>query len=612
MCGIVGYVGQGNAIPFLSEGLRRLEYRGYDSAGIALIYDQKISTIKKEGKLAKLESEIGHLKPSKIGIGHNRWATHGVPSDENAHPHLSANQKIAIVHNGIIENFQELKEGLQAKGFKFKSETDTEVIAHLTEDVMNENPGMSFTDAVQKVLTLLSGSYGILFMHAEHPDTLIGVRNGSPLCFGLGKRGEFIISSDVIAFAMHLPNVIHLEDKEMVVIQNGEYRTHNFEGNLIKKKLEEIDVEANTVSKGEYEHYMLKEIFEQPSSVNRAMMGRLLLDEGNCKLGGIQMDVRDFLDIHHVCFVGCGTSYHAGMLGMYLMESLARIPSTVEIAPELKYRNPIVRKKTLYVGISQSGETVDTNSTLQEILNKGGNAIGICNVVGSSMARLLGKGIYVYAGAEVSVCSTKAFTSQISAIYLLTILLARSRDLSQAYGASLVRGLSEIPEKIEMILKKKEEVHKIAKKYAKFKNFLYMGRGVNYAVALEGALKLKEVAYVFADGYSSSEMKHGAIALIDPECASIFICPKDKMRSKNISNIEEVRSRNGRVLAVISEGDDETAKIADDVFVIPETEPDLTPFLSIVYLQLFAYYIALELGKDIDQPRNLAKSVTVE
>jgi glucosamine--fructose-6-phosphate aminotransferase (isomerizing) len=357
---------------------------------------------------------------------------------------------------------------------------------------------------------------------------------------------------------------------------------------------------------------MLKEIYEQPESIGRATGGRLLVDEGTCKLGGINLSVRDMLDVNHVCFVGCGTSYHAGLLGVYLIEKLARIPATAEIAPELKYRNPIVRKKTLYVGISQSGETVDTNSTLQEVLNKGGHAIGICNVVGSSMARLLGAGIYVHAGLEVSVCSTKAFTSQIAAIYQLAILIARSRDLSANDGERLVRGLQELPGKVSEVLARAEEARAVAKRYSHLHNFLFMGRGMNYAVALEGALKLKEVAYVFAQGYSSSEMKHGAIALIDPECASIFIVPDDEMKTKNLSNIEEVRARHGRVLAIATDGDTEAEKVADDVLYIPKTEPELTPFLSVIYLQFFSYYVALELGRDIDQPRNLAKSVTVE
>jgi glucosamine--fructose-6-phosphate aminotransferase (isomerizing) len=613
MCGLVGYIGHSNAIPHIVEGLKRLEYRGYDSVGLATLSDGDIHLLKKKGKIGGLSSEIDAMGEASLGIGHNRWATHGAPSDDNAHPHLSQDGKIAIAHNGIIENYQELKELLEAEGFTMKSETDSEVIAHLTQRELERHPDLSFPDAIKAVLPKLTGAYGILFLHRDHPETLVGVRNGSPLCFGLGEgQGEFIISSDVVAFATHLQQVVHMEDREMVVIENGHYRTVDFSGQAVNKEAEDIDAIQSTASKGEFEHFMLKEIHEQPQSVERAIKGRLLPDEGSCKLGGLNMSARDMMDIDHVCFVGCGTSYNAGLLGVYLIEQLARIPATAEIAPELKYRNPIVRKNTLYVGISQSGETVDTNSTLQEIINKGGHVIGVCNVVGSSMARLAGSGIYVHAGLEVSVCSTKAFTSQISAIYQLALLVARSRDLSMAQGERLVRGLGEIPAAIEKILEQADHIHEVSKRYCNFDNFLFMGRGINYAVALEGALKLKEIAYVFAQGYSSSEMKHGAIALIDPACASIFIVPDDEMKSKNISNIEEVRARNGRVLAIASEGDHEAARVADDVFYIPKAEPELTPFLSVVVLQFFAYYIALELGREIDQPRNLAKSVTVE
>jgi glucosamine--fructose-6-phosphate aminotransferase (isomerizing) len=613
MCGLVGYIGQDSALPYLMEGLKRLEYRGYDSAGIALQQGGKIEVRKRQGKIVSLEADLEKLPKSCLGIGHNRWATHGAPSDRNAHPHLSQNGKIAIAHNGIIENYQDLQDVLKSKGYSFNSDTDSEVIAHYTQYIMEQKPELSFVEAIKEVVPHLSGTYGILFIHADHPHTLIGVRNGSPLCFGLGDRdGEFIISSDVVAFATHLQRVIHMEDREMVIIEDGKFRTTNFSGADIMRTPESIDAVQSISNKGDYEHFMLKEIHEQPQSILRAIRGRLLPDEGSCKLGGLNLSPRDLMDIDQVCFVGCGTSYHAGLLGVYLMEQMARIPATAEIAPELKYRNPIVKKNTLYVGISQSGETVDTNSTLQEIINKGGHVIGICNVVGSSMARLAGAGIYVHAGLEVSVCSTKAFTSQIAAIYQLAILISRSRDYSLRDGIRLVEGFQNIPEKVGEILKKADEIHEVAKSYKHLSNYLFMGRGVNYAVALEGALKLKEIAYVFAQGYSSSEMKHGAIALIDPECASIFIVPDDDMKSKNLSNIEEVRARNGRVLAIATEGDTETAKVADDVLYIPRCEPELTPFLSVIYLQFFAYYVALELGREIDQPRNLAKSVTVE
>jgi len=611
MCGLVGYLGKSNATPFLVEGLKRLEYRGYDSSGIALNTRAGIVLKKRQGKIANLKAELNELPESYLGIAHNRWATHGPPSDRNAHPHVSNNGKIAIAHNGIIENHQELQEELSAKGFNFISETDSEVICQLTQHVMDEDPKLNFADAVQKVLPRLAGTYGILFLHLDYPDTLIGVRNGSPLCLGLGKD-EFIISSDVVAFATHLQQVVHLEDREMVIVEKGHYHTINFSGAPVLKALENIDVLQSTSSKGDYAHFMLKEINEQSRSVLRALRGRLQPDEGNCKLGGINMSPRDMMDIDHICFIGCGTSYHAGLLGVYLMEQLARIPSTAEIAPELKYRNPIVRKNTLYIGISQSGETVDTNSTLQEILNKGGKAIGICNVVGSSMARMLGAGIYIHAGLEVSVCSTKAFTSQITAIYQLAIIFARSRDLSHADGQRIVSGLEKIPSLIERVLANATQVKKLAKDYSNLKTFLFMGRGMNYAVALEGALKLKEVAYVFADGYSSAEMKHGAIALIDPHCAAIFVCPDDLLRTKNLSNIAEVKTRNGKILIIATEGDQDVSQLSKDVLYIPKTEPELTPFLCIIYLQLFSYYVALELGHDIDQPRNLAKSVTVE
>lgn len=610
MCGIVGYIGKNNCIPFLVEGLKLLEYRGYDSVGVCLLEKNQLVTVKRKGKIAAIENEIRSLAPSGLGIGHNRWATHGKPSDVNAHPHLSADGKVAIVHNGIIENYQELREALESKGIKFRSETDSEVISQWTSYLMLDQK-LPFERAVRQTLTLLRGTYGILFIHSDEPNTLIGARNGSPLCLGVGD-GEFIIASDVLAFSKYLPQVVHLEDREFVIIRDGQYHTEHLLRGEISKELEKVDAHNFMISKGKYPHFMLKEIFEQPLSIARAMSGRLLPEDGNCKLGGIQMSPREFLDISDVCFIGCGTSYHAGRVGVYLMESLARISATAEVAPELKYRNPIVRHKTLYVGISQSGETADTITALKEILNKGGNVIGICNVVGSSMARLLGKGIYVHAGPEISVCSTKAFTSQIAAIYLLSILLARSRDLSREKGIRLVENLEALPSMVEQVLRNAGKVEDVAKKCKHFERYLYMGRGLNYPVAMEGALKMKEVAYVFAEGYSSAEMKHGAIALVDKKTMSVFVCPDDGLKSKNLSNMQEVKARGGPIIAIASEGDTEVSKGADEVFTIPRCEPELTPFLSVVYLQLLSYYVARELGRDIDQPRNLAKSVTVE
>ncbi len=610
MCGIVGYIGRGNCVPLLVEGLKRLEYRGYDSIGVAVLNGSGLKVVKRKGKMARVEPEIRALPSSGLGIGHNRWATHGAPSDVNAHPHLSADGKIAIVHNGIIENYEDLKRELEGQGVVFVSQTDSEVVAQLTSQLMKQEK-LSFDEAVKRCLRRLQGTYGLLFIHSDHPSMLIGARNGSPLCFGVGE-GEIIVSSDVVAFATHFSKVVHLEDHEMVIISDGGYQTRHLERGAISKELEAIDVQQRDVNKGGHPHFMLKEIFEQPESLARAMSGRLLPEEGNCKLGGIHMDVREFLDIDQVCFIGCGTSYHAGLAGVYLMERLARISCSSDVAPELKYRNPIVRKNTLYVGISQSGETADTITALKEIKNKGGHVIGICNVVGSSMARLLGRGIYIHAGPEISVCSTKAFTSQLAAITMLTILLARSRDLSQERGIRLVEDFAAIPDLVRRVLKNAAAVERVAKKSKHFERYLYMGRGLNYPVALEGALKMKEVAYVFAEGYSSAEMKHGAIALVDGKTMSVFVCPDDGLKAKNLSNMQEVKARGGPIIAVATEGDEEVRKGADEVFYIPRCDPELTPFLSVIYLQLLSYYVARELGRDIDQPRNLAKSVTVE
>jgi glucosamine--fructose-6-phosphate aminotransferase (isomerizing) len=607
MCGIIGYCGPKAADQVLIEGLKRLEYRGYDSAGICVDLDGDLALIKRKGKIRDLQAQLPRALKATCGVGHTRWATHGEVNDSNAHPHTDCSGRIAVVHNGIIENFLSLKEKLVSEGHNFASETDSEVICHLIEKYY----GGDLEEAVRKALALIKGTYGIVCMHAAQPDLLVGARHGSPLVVGIGD-GEMFLASDVTAIISHTKQVVYLEDGEVVTITPGEYRTTDLRDREIQKKVEHISWELEEIEKAGFTHFMEKEIFEQPESIKRAMSGRIDFEQATAHLGGLNMSTRELLNVQRVRIVAAGTSFHAGMVGMYLLESVARIPCTVEISSELRYRNPIVEPGSLHFAISQSGETADTLYAMRELQRKGATVLGICNVVGSTIARESDGGVYIHSGPEIAVASTKAFTSQIAVFYLFTLLLSRMRDMSFEAGREFIQNLQSLPAKIETILARAKAIQALARRYCHYKDFLFLGRGINYPVALEGALKLKEISYIHAEGYSAAELKHGPIALIGEDTPSLFLVPDDGLREKIISNMKEVKSRNGKVIAVAVEGDGEIAEIADEVIEIPRVKECFYPLLMVIPLQLLAYYCAVELGRDVDQPRNLAKSVTVE
>jgi glucosamine--fructose-6-phosphate aminotransferase (isomerizing) len=607
MCGIIGYCGSKNAPDVLIEGLKRLEYRGYDSAGIGVAVNGTLSVIKKKGKIRNLAEHVPKTLTSSYGIGHTRWATHGEVNDVNAHPHFNCDNKIAIAHNGIIENYEILKEKLIAEGHVFKSETDSEVISHLIEKYYQGD----LEKAVKEALSLLKGTYGIVCVHCDEPDKIVGARNGSPLILGVGANEHFL-ASDVTAIIAHTKQVVYLEDGEVVTITPATYRTTDLKDRKITKEIERVSWELQEIEKESFGTFMEKEIFEQPESIKRAFIGRLDMQQTTAHLGGLNMTMRDLINVERVKLIAAGTSYYAGSVGAYLLESVARIPCTVELASEVRYKNPVVEKNSIYFAISQSGETADTLYAMKELQRKGATVLGICNVVGSSIARASNGGVYIHSGPEIAVASTKAFSSQISIFYLFTLLLGRMRDMSYEEGLNFIQNLESISDKIKDILAKKDEIRVLAKKYAKYPNFLFLGRGINYPVALEGALKLKEVSYIHAEGYSAAEIKHGPIALINENTPSVFLVPHDHLSEKIISNMKEVKARKGKVIAICTEGDQQVSKIADDVFEVPKVHDLFYPYLMVVPCQLFAYYCAIELGRDVDQPRNLAKSVTVE
>lgn len=608
MCGITGYCGPRPAAKVLLEGLKRLEYRGYDSAGICVAEEEGLRLIKREGKIRRLIEKVPADIKGNTGIGHTRWATHGRVNDLNAHPHLDCSGNIALVHNGIIENYSGLKEKLESEGHVFLSETDSEVIVHLVEKFYQG----SLEEAVKEALALLKGTYGIVCMHRDNPGLLIGARNGSPLVLGVGN-GEMFLASDVTAIISYTKAVVYLEDGEVVTLTAAEYKTTDLSDREIEKKVEAVSWELEEIEKGGYSFFMEKEIFEQPEAIKRGVSGRIDLEQATAHLGGLNMSNRDLLNIERVRITAAGTSYYAGMVGTYLLESVARIPCTVELASELRYRNPIVERNTLHFAVSQSGETADTLYALRELQRKGAMVLGICNVVGSSIARESDGGVYIHSGPEIAVASTKAFTSQITVFYLFAMLLGRMRHLSYEAGLELAHELQAIPTRVEQILAKQKSIKELAEKYAHYKNFLFLGRGINYPVAMEGALKLKEISYIHAEGYSAAEIKHGPIALINEETPSFFLVPDDGLKEKVISNMKEVKSRGGKIIAVAVEGENSLKGIADDIIEIPKLKNGLFyPFLMVVPLQLFAYYCALDLGRDVDHPRNLAKSVTVE
>jgi glutamine---fructose-6-phosphate transaminase (isomerizing) len=608
MCGIVGYVGRQDSVPILLEGLRRLEYRGYDSAGLAVLNGEGLKVEKTAGKIARLEEQLNTSRPSgTLGIAHTRWATHGVPNTVNAHPHVDCKGRIAVVHNGIIENYATLKTKLAQEGHQFTTETDTEVIAHLIEKFYEGN----LEKAVAAAVRLVTGTYGIAVICTDDPRKIVGARHGSPLVVGICES-EYILASDVSAVIRHTNQVVYLDDEEMVVLSPGGIHTTTIREEAVSKKVETIDWDLEMIEKAGFAHFMLKEIFEQPQSIRNTVRGRVLAEEGMARLGGLNMTAAELRSIQRVIITACGTSWHAGLIGEYLIEELARIPVEVEYASEFRYRNPVLIPGTVVLAVSQSGETADTLAAMREAKRKGARVLGVCNVVGSTIARESDGGVYIHAGPEIGVASTKAFTSQVAALALFTLYLGRLGELSPELGAELVRELEAIPGKIEAILSRADSIREIARAYAHHNNFLYLGRGVNFPVALEGALKLKEISYIHAEGYPAAEMKHGPIALIDDNMPVVFICTQDSAYEKVLSNMEEVRARRGKIIAVASEGDDHVSTKADHVLFIPHTMGPLTPLLAAIPLQLLAYYIAVERGCDVDQPRNLAKSVTVE
>jgi len=610
MCGIVGYIGKRNAVTVLLNGLQRLEYRGYDSAGLSIIEDGRLLTFKKQGKVKELVKILeGKVLNATVGIAHTRWATHGEPSDINAHPHHDNSGNISIVHNGIIENYSSLKQMLTSKGYRFISATDTEVLAVLIGYFYEKAKDLE--EAVRTALTEVQGTFGLAVISTYEPNKIIAARRGSPMIVGLGED-EFIVASDASAIIQYTRQVIYLSDNEMVTLDNENYYTKTIDNIRTNNIIHLVDFDLSKIEKGGYDHFMLKEIFEQPQTIRDAFRGRLIVEEGIARLGGLLPVIDKLREVDRIIITGCGTSWHAGLVGEYLIENLCEIPVEVEYASEFRYRNPIIRKNDIVIAISQSGETADTLAAVHEAKQKNATVLGIVNVVGSSIARETVAGVYIHAGPEIGVASTKAFTSQLVVLTLISLLLGRMRNLSKIEGIQIARAIKELPEKVEQILEKADEIKQIAREFSYAKNFLYLGRGYNFPVALEGALKLKEISYIHAEGYPSAEMKHGPIALIDENMPVVFIAPQDEIYDKVISNIEEVRSRKGRVIAIATENDDVITKYAERVIYIPDTLPMLTPVLTVIPLQLLAYYIAVELGCNVDQPRNLAKSVTVE
>ncbi len=607
MCGIVGYCGPRAVSDVLIEGLRRLEYRGYDSAGISVTDGSEFTTVKKKGKIKDLAQAIEEPITGLAGIGHTRWATHGEVTDTNAHPHVDDTGKVVIVHNGIIENYEVLKTRLMSKGHVFATQTDSEVIAHLIADYYDGD----LEKALLEVLPILKGTYGLAVMHRDEPGKIVGVRNGSPLVLGVGE-GEMFLASDVTAILQYTRNAIYFNDGDLVSITKDGYKTFDLNNNEVSKHIEEINWEINQIEKDGFSHFMEKEIFEQVESIKRAFTGRLNRDSATGHLGGLDMEPRDLLQVQRVKIIAAGTSYYASMIGAYLIERIARIPAAAELSSEVRYKNPIVEANTLYFAVSQSGETADTLYAMRELQRKGARVLGICNVVGSTIARESNGGVYLHSGPEIAVASTKAFTSQLTIFYIFTLILARMRHMGVEDGLDFINALEQVPAKISEILTKTDELRALAMKYYRSANFLFLGRGLNYAVAMEGALKLKEISYIHAEGFSAAEIKHGPIALINETTPSLFIVPNDALREKVISNMKEVKARKGKLIAFAVEGDDEVAGIADDVFFVPKAHELMYPFLMVVPAQVFAYYCAMDLGRDVDQPRNLAKSVTVE
>jgi glutamine---fructose-6-phosphate transaminase (isomerizing) len=608
MCGIVGYIGSKVATPLLVEGLKRLEYRGYDSAGVAVMNGKGVETRRAAGKISRLEAVLNSDPPhGSTGIGHTRWATHGAPTEGNAHPHVDCKGAIAVVHNGIIENASALKQTLEEAGHTFTSETDTEVLAHLVEEYFEGN----LEDAVIAALHRVEGTYGIAVVSSDDPDKIVAARKGSPLLVGLGDR-EYYVASDVSAILAHTRDVVYLDDGDLAVLTRDGYRIIDLNAVTLEKNVSKIDWDLEQIERGGFAHFMLKEIFEQPQTIENTMRGRLLTDDGTAKLGGLNLTNDELLEIDNIVITACGTSWHSALIGEQMIEDLARIPVEVEYASEFRYRNPIVTDRTLCVVISQSGETADTLAAMREAKRRGARTLGIVNVVGSTIARESDGGIYIHAGPEIGVASTKAFTSQVIALAMLTLKLARLRELSILRGREIIAAMQALPAQIQQILDRAGEIEDLAEEFKRAQNFLYLGRGYNFPTALEGALKLKEISYIHAEGYPAAEMKHGPIALIDELMPVVFIAPHDSVFDKVVSNVQEVKARRGRVIALTSQHEPALAGKLDYELRIPHSIDMLTPVLAAIPMQLLAYYIAVKRGCNVDQPRNLAKSVTVE
>jgi len=613
MCGIVGYIGKNKALPILLGGIKNLEYRGYDSAGFAVLAKSGVKSDKAVGRVANLEEKIGDVErvAGTIGIIHSRWATHGRVTEANAHPHTDCKREIWLVHNGIIENYKELKEALEKSGHAFSSETDTEVLAHLIEEFKNQQPDLPFEETVRLALLTVRGTYGLAIFNSCDPEKLLAARNFSPLLIGIGD-GEYFVASDASAVLKHTKQVVYLDDGELAVLTRQGHSVYDLRRNIREKERHEIEWSLEQAQKGGHPHFMLKEILEEPEAIENSIRGRLILEEGRAKLGGLDGVLERLKSVKRILISACGTAYYAGRVGEYMLEEYAGIPTEVDFASEFRYRKPVFREGDVFLAISQSGETADTLAALREAKEKGILTLGIVNVVGSTIARETDAGVYQHIGPEIGVASTKAFTSQLAILILLTLLLGRQRDMSLVMGGRIVQELKKIPELMRHILNKSEDIGALAAKYQRYDNFLYLGRKYNLPVAYEGALKLKEISYVHAEGCGAGEMKHGPIAMIDKNFPSIFIAPQDSVYEKMISNIEEVKARKGPVIAIATEGDERIHYIADDVIYIPKTLEMLTPLLSVVPLQLFAYHFGVLRGNDVDKPRNLAKSVTVE
>lgn len=614
MCGIVGYIGFQKAVPLLLNGLKRLEYRGYDSAGIALM-NGALLVMKQKGSVSDLERAAEALSPqmqaSTVGIGHTRWATHGEPSDSNSHPHMNAAGDIALIHNGIIENYSTLKQELVFQGYEFSSETDSEVLVHLIDRIWKSDSSLDLEAATRNALFHVEGAYGICVISSREPESIVVARKGSPLVIGIGQ-GEFFIASDAAPIVEHTNKVVYLSDGELAVVTRDGYTVKTIENIEQEKVVTELDFSLEKIEKGGFEHFMLKEIFEQPAVMHDVMRGRVRLEEGRVCLGGIEDYLERLKQAKRIVICACGTSWHAGLIGEYLIEEFARIPVEVDYASEFRYRNPIVGVDDVVIVISQSGETADTLAALRTAKEKGALVMGICNVVGSTIARETLCGMYTHAGPEVGVASTKAFTAQVIMLYMLALALSKGRTISHSEIALNLKELSRLPEKASRILDLDDQIKAIAERFKDARNFLYLGRGYNFPVALEGALKLKEISYIHAEGYPAAEMKHGPIALIDEDMPVIFIATRDSTYTKILSNIEEVRSRKGRVIAIANEGDQEVSRLAEHVIYIPQASGPIMPLLTVIPLQLLAYHIATLRGCNVDRPRNLAKSVTVE